>query len=62
MRNYGIISIIIGLLLLVLKGLPEWLITLIGLLVIVFGLFATFNPEAAKEMLSRLNINKDEEI
>ena len=60
MRNYGIISIIIGLLVLVLKGLPDWLITLLGLLIIVFGLFATFNPKKAKDFLDKLNIPQEQ--
>jgi hypothetical protein len=55
MRNVGIVILIIGLLLLI---LDPTIIRIIGVVGAAFGLFATFAPDKASELVGKLKSKK----
>jgi hypothetical protein len=58
MRNAGIVILIIGLLLLI---LDPTIIRIIGVVGAAFGLFATFAPEKASELIGKVKPKKTDD-
>mgnify|MGYP006302319461 CR=1 FL=1 len=61
MKNLGVISIIVGLILFFIPAIPDALIKFLGMLGILVGLFAIVYPEKAEEYLGKIDFfNKKE--
>lgn len=54
MKNLGVTSIIVGLILFIIPAIPDGLIKFLGLVGILFGLFAIVYPEKAQEYLNKV--------
>jgi uncharacterized membrane protein HdeD (DUF308 family) len=55
MKNLGVISIIVGLILFFIPAIPDALIKFIGIVAILLGLFAIVYPEKASEYLNKID-------
>ncbi len=55
MKNLGVISIVVGLILFFIPAIPDALIKFLGLVGILAGLFAIVYPEKASEYLNRFD-------
>ncbi len=55
MKNLGVISIVVGLILFFIPAIPDALIKFLGLVGILLGLFAIVYPEKASEYLERFD-------
>ena len=63
MKNLGVASIVVGLILFFIPAIPDALIKFLGLVGILFGLFAIVYPEKAQEYLKRIDLfNKKEKV
>ncbi len=63
MKNLGVISIIVGLILFFIPAIPDALIKFIGLIGILIGLFAIVYPEKAAKYLSKVDFfNKKDDV
>ena len=63
MKNLGVISIIVGLILFFIPAIPDALIKFLGLVGILLGLFAIVYPEKASEYLNKFDFfNKKDSV
>lgn len=63
MKNLGVLSIIVGLILFFIPAIPDALIKFLGLIGILAGLFAIVYPEKAEEYLGKVDfLNKKEKV
>ena len=63
MKNLGVVSIVVGLILFFIPAIPDALIKFLGLIGILFGLFAIVYPEKAQEYLNKIDLfNKKEKV